>query len=110
MIPDRIKEKIESGNWTFIDKLLHGGFGYGKFCIPDELPQTILCVIFPPLSIIWNYHLGYYSIWKFIYKFLTCLILTMFFYIPGLIYAINDLSCRVKVKVEQDEYKDTTLN
>ena len=51
MIPDDIKKKIDAGEWTFVDKILKGGFGYGKFCIPDELPQVVLAVIFPPLSI-----------------------------------------------------------
>ena len=71
MIPDDIKQKIDSGDFTFIDKVIYGGFGYGKVCIPDELPQIILAVIFPPLSIIWNWYVGLYSIWKTISKFHT---------------------------------------
>ena len=42
MIPDEIKQKIDSGDYTFIDKVINGGFGYGRVCIPDELPQVIL--------------------------------------------------------------------
>ena len=42
MIPDEIKQKIDSGDYTFIDKVMSGGFGYGKTCIPDEVPQVIL--------------------------------------------------------------------
>ena len=108
MIPDEIKQKIDSGDYTFIDKVINGGFGYGKVCIPDELPQVILAVIFPPLSIIWNWYVGLYPIWKTIYKFIVCLLLTMFFYIPGLIYAINDLACRARVKVNEAEYIQLT--
>ena len=108
MIPDEIKNKIDTGEYTFIDKVLNGGFGYGKICIPDELPQIILAVIFPPLSIIWNWYVGLYSIWQTIYKFTICLLLTMFFYIPGLIYAINDLACRVRVKVNEPDFKEMT--
>ena len=73
MIPDDIKQKIDTGEYTFIDKLINGGFGYGKVCIPDEVPQIILAVIFPPFSILWNWYLGIYSIWQTIYKFIVCL-------------------------------------
>ena len=93
-----------------MDKILKGGFGYGKFCIPDELPQVVLAVVFPPLSILWNYHLGYYSIWETIQKFMICLLLTMCFYLPGLIYAINELSCKTKVKISEEKYIEKTLS
>tara|TARA_B110000285_G_C14959626_1_gene530997 strand:+ start:432 stop:797 length:366 start_codon:yes stop_codon:yes gene_type:complete len=109
MIPDNIKEKIDRDEWTFTDKILKGGFGYGKFCIPDELPQVVMAVIFPPLSILWNWHLGYYSIWETIKKFFICLLLTMCFYLPGLIYAINELSCKARVKISEQKYLDKTL-
>ena len=108
MIPDDVKVKIDNGEYTFIDKLINGGFGYGKVCIPDELPQVILAVIFPPFSILWNWYMGLYTIWQTIYKFIICLILTMSFYVPGLIYAINDLACRARVKVTLSEYEDLT--
>ena len=104
MIPDEIKQKIDSGDYTFIDKVMSGGFGYGKTCIPDEVPQVILAVIFPPFSILWNWYVGLYTIWETIYKFLICLVLTMCFYLPGLIYAINDLACRARVKVNEADY------
>ena len=48
MVPDDIKEKIDRGEWGFIDKVLKGGFGYGKFCVPDEMPHIILSIVFPP--------------------------------------------------------------
>ena len=110
MIPDEIKAKIESGDYTFIDKVMNGGFGYGKVCIPDELPQIILAVIFPPFSILWNWYIGLYTIWKTIYKFIICLVLTMCFYIPGLIYAINDLACRARIKIAETDYKTLTFD
>tara|TARA_A100001015_G_C14930580_1_gene688271 strand:+ start:243 stop:581 length:339 start_codon:yes stop_codon:yes gene_type:complete len=106
MIPDDIKEKIDNGTYSFLDKVLSGGLGYGKFCIPDELPHIILAIVFPPFSILWNYHLGYYSsLWECIRKFFTCFILTTFlFYFPGLIYAVNEISCKAKIRVTKDEY------
>ncbi len=108
MIPDDIKEKIDIGEYTFIDKVMNGGFGYGKVCIPDELPQIILAVIFPPFSILWNWYIGLYTIWKTIYKFIICLVLTMCFYIPGLIYAINDLACRARIKISESQLESLT--
>ena len=110
MIPDETKAKIDNGDYTFIDKVMNGGFGYGKVCIPDELPQIILAVLFPPFSILWNWYIGIYSIWKTIYKFIVCLVLTMCFYVPGLIYAINDLACRARIKVTHSELENLTLN
>lgn len=103
MIPDEIKEKIDSGNYGFLDKVISGGFGYGKFCIPDELPHIILAIVFPPFSIIWNYHLGHYTLWETIRKFITCLVLTMFFYFPGLIYSVNEISCKARIRKSHKE-------
>ena len=104
MIPDHIKTKIDNDEFTLIDKLLYGGFGYGKVCIPDELPSVVIAIVFPPMSILWNYHLGIYDLWTTIKKFIVCLFLTFLFYFPGLIYAINELSCRAQAKVNKDEY------
>lgn len=104
MIPDHIKEKIDNGEYTFMDKIISGGMGYGKFCIPDEMPHVILAIVFPPFSILWNYHLGHYTLWETIKKFFTCFMLTMIFYFPGLIYAINEISCKAKVRKTRDEY------
>ena len=73
MIPDDIKEKIDQGNWTFTDKLLKGGFGYGKLCIPDELPHIVLAIVFPPFSILWNYNIGIYTLWETIKKIFNLL-------------------------------------
>ena len=75
MIPDKIKEKIDNDEYSFMDKIWSGGLGYGKFCIPDELPHIILAIVFPPFSIIWNYHLGHYTLAETIWKFFKCFIL-----------------------------------
>ena len=104
MIPDKVKEKIDGGTYTFMDKLLTGGLGYGKFCIPDEMPHIILAIVFPPFAIIWNYAMGNYdSFAEFLKKFFMCFILTMFFYFPGLIYAINDIGCRAKARLSEKQ-------
>ena len=110
MIPDKIKEKIDSGSYSFLDKLLYGGFGYGKICVPDELPHIVLAIVFPPFSILWNYHLGIYTLWETIKKFITCVFLTMLFYFPCLIYAINEISCRAKTRVSEEKYNQLYAN
>ena len=33
----------------------------------------------------------------------------MCFYLPGLIYAINELSCKAKVKISEEKYIEKTL-
>ena len=45
MIPDKVKEKINNNQYTFMDKILTGGLGYGHFCIPDEMPHIILAMV-----------------------------------------------------------------
>ena len=109
MIPDGIKRKIDNDEYGFIDKLMYGGFGYGKVCVPDELPNIIMAIVFPPASIIWNYTIGVYDLWTTIKKFIICLFLTFLFYFPGLIYAINEISCRAKSKVREEEYRKLQL-
>lgn len=109
MIPDHIKEKIDRGEYTFMDKIISGGMGYGKFCIPDEMPHVILAIVFPPFSILWNYHLGHYTLWETIKKFFQCFVLTMIFYFPGLIFAINEISCKAKVRKTRTEYNKSMV-
>ena len=81
-----------------------------EVCVPDELPNVVIAIVFPPFSILWNYHLGIYDLWTTIKKFIICLFLTFLFYFPGLIYAINELSCRAQAKVREEKYKDLILN
>ena len=33
----------------------------------------------------------------------------MCFYLPGLIYAINELSCKARVRISEEKYLDKTL-
>lgn len=111
MIPDKVKEKIDAGDYTFMDKLLTGGLGYGKFCIPDEMPHIILAIVFPPFAIIWNFFMGnYQNFAEFLKKFFICFMLTMFFYFPGLIYAINDIGCRAKQRLSEKQLEKARGN
>lgn len=77
-------------NVSLYNKMMYGGIGYGSFCVPKELPNYIMCIVFPPLSVFfqqWN------NGFKRVDKIIICFILTSFFYFPGLLYALNELSC-----------------
>jgi uncharacterized membrane protein YqaE (UPF0057 family) len=101
---DQLYEKIDIDNWTFFDKVMYGGLGYGNVCLPAHLFDIILTVIFPPLGLILS-RLDFqdnfpYIHWNTLDKIIEdisiiikCFLLTMFFYVPGLIYALNLLKC-----------------
>jgi uncharacterized membrane protein YqaE (UPF0057 family) len=101
---DQLYEKIDNNNWSFYDKLVYGGLGYGNICLPAHLFDIIFTVIFPPLGLILS-RLDFsntfpYIHWNTLTKVINdigiimkCFFLTMFFYVPGLIYALNSLKC-----------------
>jgi len=101
---DQLYEKIDNNDWTFFDKVMYGGLGYGNVCLPSHLFEIILTVVFPPLGLILS-RLDLsdtfpYVHWDTLSKIMDdlgiivkCFLLTMFFYIPGLIYALNMLRC-----------------
>ena len=101
---DKLYGKIDDDNWTFYDKIVYGGLGYGNVCLPTHLFDIIITVIFPPLGIIFS-KLDFLDTFPWIHwgtldlvisgisEIVSCFFLTMLFYIPGLIYALNTLSC-----------------
>lgn len=98
---DDNEKKIDNDNWTFFDKMLYGGLGYGNICLPTHLFRVLLTIIFPPLGIIIK-HIKLVDVFPWIDisnflmnigEFIKSLILTSFFYIPGLIYSLNQLKC-----------------
>jgi uncharacterized membrane protein YqaE (UPF0057 family) len=106
MSDDKIRDKIVNNQYGLFDKIMYGGVGYGYFCMPTNIFKIIATVIFPPLGILIE-NIGKIdtsfpyirkenmkniinSIGEFIYSF----VLTMLFYIPGLIYTLN----KIKVK------------
>lgn len=98
---DENDKKIDNDDWTFFDKLLYGGLGYGNICLPTHLFRVLLTIIFPPLGIIIKHvklidDFPWIDISDFLInigEFIKSLILTSFFYIPGLIYSLNQLKC-----------------
>lgn len=98
---DDTEKKIDNNDWTFFDKMMYGGLGYGNICLPTHLFKVILIIIFPPLGIVIKYiHLidnfPWIDITDFVLnigEFIQSIVLTAFFYIPGLIYSLNQLKC-----------------
>ena len=103
---DDYKEKILGR--SLYDKIMDGGLGYGSFCMPKIIFKIIFTVLFPPIGIIIN-NIGklknnfpyittdnFINIIKKIDQVLISFILTMLFYIPGLIYTLS--------KFKKEEY------
>lgn len=98
---DDLERRIDEGNWTYTDKFIYGGLGYGNMCLPTNLFRVIATIIFPPLGIVINYldpldyfpYLSFTNSIKNIDELLMSIILTAFFYIPGLIYSLNKIKC-----------------
>ena len=98
---DEEEKRIDDGDWTFFDKVLYGGLGYGNICLPKHLFRVICTIIFPPLGIIIIHikildEFPFVDITQFIENigdFIYSNLLTAFFYIPGLIYSLNQLKC-----------------
>lgn len=75
---------------TAFEKLMYGGFGYGKICIPKGLGQLLLTILFPPAGVFYEeYRGGFKNINRIVMNF----ILTALFYFPGLIHALSGMSC-----------------
>lgn len=96
-----------ANDWTLYDKVMYGGLSYGAFCLPSNFFKLIIAILFPPLGevidIIGNYIISIppfitwdalrilfmpASINRIVYSFL----LTTFFYIPGLVYTLGNIS------------------
>jgi uncharacterized membrane protein YqaE (UPF0057 family) len=119
---EELKAKILKDDYSLIDKILYGGLGYGYFCIPSYFFKVIFTSLFPPLGILIHYFGRMKSSFPFITstniknllyhidEFIYSFILTMLFYVPGLIYTIkivfnknNDDKSKFKNTKSQDE-------
>ena len=103
---EEICNKIENNEYTLFDKILCGGLGYGNFCMPTMIFKILFTIIFPPLGILIN-NLNpdrktplkesfpyvskehFINIFSKIDEFIIAFILTMMFYIPGLVYVMT---------------------
>jgi uncharacterized membrane protein YqaE (UPF0057 family) len=98
---------IDPSQWTLYDKVMYGGLGYGSFCLPTKFFNIIIAIIFPPLGELINIigsqvssSVPFFS-WGILktlyqkdnmYKIIYSFLLTSFFYIPGLIYTLANIS------------------
>ena len=120
---EKIKAKIRNNEYTLFDKALYGGIGYGNFCMPTNFFKIIATVLFPPIGILienvgkldskfpyfryQNFKNIVYKIKEFIYSF----VLTMMFYIPGLIYTLNKFkSNQTEEKISRSDFEDVDNN
>lgn len=129
---NKLDSRIKNDGYTLFDKILYGGLGYGHYSLPTNIFKIILTVIFPPLGILIT-NLGkldpvfpylttnnLLNILNKIDEFILSFILTMLFYIPGLIYTLTkikskeydydkiDVDCTIKEgEGEESSFKNT---
>ena len=117
---ENIKSKIRNNEYTLFDKALYGGIGYGNFCMPTNFFKIIATVLFPPIGILienvgkldskfpyfryQNFKNIVFKIKEFIFSF----VLTMMFYVPGLIYTLNKFkSNQTEEKISRSNFENT---
>lgn len=109
MSADELEKRIDEDDYTLFDKFLYGGFGYGYFCLPTNLFRVILTVIFPPLGVILKYleeEFPFFNLKKLalgLNDIIYSILLTMMFYIPGLIYSLSSINCNTASPVEYEK-------
>ena len=92
---DPLIAKIDENNFTLWDRFLYGGLGYSMIVLPSNLFRIIGTVIFPPLGVFMKYIINTFPYIDFenlilnINDIIYTMILTTFFYIPGLIYSLS---------------------
>ncbi len=104
---DSAEDDIQKDNYTLFHRFLYGGLCSGAIVIPTNAFKIILTLIFPPLGtlleIIGDALLDYFpyitwdtlmKIFQFenINKIIYTLVLTSMFYVPGLVYALAQLT------------------
>lgn len=74
------------------DKLMYGGFGFGPICFPSYILKLVVAIVFPPLAVFLDeMNRGFRDISRIIIS----IVLTSFFYFPGLLHAISIvMNCR----------------
>ena len=103
MSKDKLEQKIDEDDYTLFDKIMYGGLGYGYFCLPSNLLRIVFTVIFPPLGVAMKFvtqkfpYVDFKKLLMEIDELIYVVILTMFFYIPGLIYALSVINCEEEI-------------
>lgn len=105
---DALEIRIDEDEYTLFDKILYGGLGYGYFCLPSNLLRIIFTVIFPPITVIMKFVIAEFPYIDFkklimgIDELIYSVLLTMFFYIPGLIYSLSIINCDEQITSSDD--------
>lgn len=114
-----INKRIQRGDFSLYDKFIYGGLGYGYICLPNNLIRIILAVLFPPFSVLlkhlnpqnefpyitWN---GLYNLYQNFTDVVFTLILTSLFWVPGVIYAFNEIKVLgAEVKEKEEKFMDS---
>lgn len=105
---------VKADQWTLFDKIKYGGLGYGAFALPSNFFTLIIAICFPPLGQVLTIIgdkmsdtipfitldtikilLQPVSISKIIYSFM----LTALFYIPGLVYVLENIAEADKINI-----------
>tara|TARA_E500000178_G_scaffold101679_1_gene101086 strand:+ start:105 stop:380 length:276 start_codon:yes stop_codon:yes gene_type:complete len=76
------------------DRFFGGGIGYGKICFPVAIPRILITILFPPLGVFLE-QLQSRPRFPNINRIFINIVLTTFFYFPGLIHALNGFNCNM---------------
>lgn len=113
---DGLEQQIINGKYTIAQKVLYGGIMYGGFALPVNFIKVICTTIFPPLGELLNIisdfivsDFPYFTwdamvaIFQNLHRIIYCFILTSMFYIPGLIYTLSNITCKMPNKNNANE-------
>ena len=119
---ENIKSKIRNNEYTLFDKAMYGGIGYGNFCMPTNFFKIIATVLFPPIGILIENvgkldskfpYFRYQNLKNIVFKikeFIYSFVLTMMFYVPGLIYTLNKFkSNQTEGNISRSNFENTGI-
>lgn len=116
MSKDSLEQKIDEDDYTLFDKIMYGGLGYGYFCLPSNLLRIVFTVIFPPIGVAMKFvvqdfpYIDFKKLLMGIDELIYVVILTMFFYIPGLIYALSVINCEEEIPQSNNNNNNNNKN
>ena len=75
------------------EKIWNGDFLDETICIPHQILNTFLAIIFPPLAVFVN---EYQNGFQEPSRIFISILYTLLFYFPGVIYALKSNKCKKK--------------